>query len=343
MTSSHSLAKVNKLNAKQSHDHQGGYALPDWQHYLTFERLTGQDLAILHANAAFFQTHGQAIIDAFYQQLYQFEHLRAIIEQNSNLQQLKQISLRYFMSLSEPTINEAYIAQRVKIGQTHVRIQLSQDWVILAISLYIDEVLKRANDLTDPAFLPALIKRLIFDTTLMVGSYFGGVVDQESLQYRQEMGVWGDEINRFIIEISTISNNQAQAANASNDAQLQVAKAMEQLATSLQSIQEMSSFLMEVSEQTNLLGLNAAIEAARVGPAGRGFGVVAEEIRKLAARSHQSVQTIGRALSAIDQQSRDVNQQMQSAMAISQEQAAAASELNRLISELAQRSEHLRA
>ena len=64
-------------------------------------------------------------------------------------------------------------------------------------------------------------------------------------------------------------------------------------------IGEVVQLIEQISTQTNLLGLNAAIEAARSGEAGKGFGVVADEIRKLSDNTKEAVQTIGKSLTEI--------------------------------------------
>lgn len=93
-------------------------------------------------------------------------------------------------------------------------------------------------------------------------------------------------------------------------------------------------FVQQVAKQTNLLGLNAAIEAARAGEAGRGFQVVAEEIRKLAISSNESVDKISTVLKEIQGSVIQILDVVEKNGALTQEQAAGTEEITAEINEL---------
>ena len=127
----------------------------------------------------------------------------------------------------------------------------------------------------------------------------------------------------------TIDKLDTQVEKSKHDAQL-----VKNLADQAQKIGTIVQTIDDIASQTNLLALNAAIEAARAGEAGKGFAVVADEVRALASRTSASTQEITRMVSQVQTDANVADEAMQASVKVMDGISAETGQLHSILSEV---------
>lgn len=172
---------------------------------------------------------------------------------------------------------------------------------------------------------------LIDDITKEMVGTFTLAVPRELQVTLQELA---DNLESGLSDISAAMEEMSASATEVSSSQDTLHNEIRNVKSNANEINKVLAFIREIADETKMLGLNAAIEAARAGDAGKGFGVVAEEIRKLSDQSKQTVVQIKQLLERVDVSIATTMKLSEATLSNTQQVAATTEEVNASLEEM---------
>ncbi|MFB5674789.1 methyl-accepting chemotaxis protein [Paenibacillus terreus] len=171
----------------------------------------------------------------------------------------------------------------------------------------------------------------VYDTD---GSIAGALAVAYTLKNEEKMEQLTSSIDGITNQLVDMIQSVAAQAQQLSAASTQILDNSRQAVTESREVNKVAGFIREISDQTNLLGLNAAIEAARVGELGAGFGVVASEVRKLSAHTKEATEHIEVSLKDVQHAIKRMEGEIESIAASANAQAELVTEFSRVVDQL---------
>jgi len=160
------------------------------------------------------------------------------------------------------------------------------------------------------------------------GCVVGSMTMFQSVEIQDKLQQMARKMSSSVESVSSGSSGLAASAEELAATSAEFATNTEKIRDDVKEMDAIITLVREIASQTHLLGLNAAIEAARAGDLGRGFNVVAEEVRKLAGHTQSSAKEVAEKLNRIKNTIDALAEHVLQVAAVSEEQAATSEEIS---------------
>lgn len=265
------------------------------------------------------------IFDEFYTEVAATGNLSRLVD--GRVEALKAAQMAHWDRLFMKPLDQDYLTAVAAVGRAHARIGLSPQWYMSAYGFLLSRLTalavekNRFRRKTAARTSAAVISLVMFDMAQALKVYQD--IEDEKREARQQSIVRiakkvaekVDTTNEIVHHLSAAttelessvqeiteqaSRSSAHIADAGEEAR-RVQVLMAELEQSAQAINSVVGLISSVAEQTNLLALNATIEASHAGSAGKGFSVVANEVKALAIETGRSSKDISRKITDIQE------------------------------------------